>query len=106
MEDLSKIILKCLDYDYEHQSSKKWVIDAMVKLSSAPAFKNHSDTKLVLERFSKHGDIELYQRALESKRLARYNAALKNSLEISGKFQEGLPFLNGFVQNAKLTGAK
>jgi hypothetical protein len=64
LEELSKIALKSLDYDYEHQSTKKWVIDALVKLSSAPSFQNHSDIKLVLERFSRNGDIELYQRAL------------------------------------------
>jgi len=38
--------------------------------------------------------------------LARYNAALKKSLDMQNRFSEGLPFLNNFVQNAKLQGAK
>ena len=42
----------------------------------------------------------------ESKRLAKYNAALRRSLELAAKFQEGLPFLGAFVQSAKLAGAK
>ncbi len=64
LQQLSKIVIKCLDYDYEKQSSKKWVIDALVKLSSMPTFKNHSDVKIILERFIKHGDIELAQRSM------------------------------------------
>jgi hypothetical protein len=48
LSDLSKIIMKCLDYDYEQQNSKKWVLDALVKLSSAPSFPNHSDVKIIL----------------------------------------------------------
>jgi AP-4 complex subunit epsilon-1 len=64
LDSLSKILLKCLEYDYEQQSSKSWVIDALVKLSSAPSFLNHGDVKIILDRFSRHGDIELYQRAL------------------------------------------
>ena len=43
---------------------------------------------------------------LESKRLARYNIALRNSQEMHVSFQEGLPFLKGFVDNARMNGAK
>ena len=57
-------MIKTFDYDYEDQSTKKWPLDALVKIASVPSFKHHSDVKLVLERLSKHGDIELYQRAL------------------------------------------
>lgn len=71
LEELSKIVIKCLDYDYEKQSSKKWVIDALVKLSSVPDFKNHSDVKIILERFIKHGDIELAQRSMGSSYLTQ-----------------------------------
>jgi len=57
-----------------------------MKLASAKGFKNHGDVKNILERLSKNTDLELYQRVLgtlmlivESKRLARYNVALRNS---------------------------
>jgi len=40
---------------------------------------------------------------LESKKLAKYNAALKKSNQIN--FDEDLTFLDGFVQNSKLNGA-
>jgi len=87
LDELFKIVQKCLDYDFENQSTKKWAIDALMKLASSPNFKSHSDVKIVLEKYIRHTDIELYQRALcifnhyiESKRLARYNAALRNSL--------------------------
>ena len=75
LEQLARIVLRCLDYDYEQQSSKKWVLDALVKLSSAPAFRNHADVKLVLDRFSRHADIELYQRALGTHPLTQNRSA-------------------------------
>jgi len=61
---LFKIVQKCLDYDYEKQTTKKWVIDALMKLSSSPSFKNHNNVKIVLEKYIKHSDIELFQRAI------------------------------------------
>jgi len=62
--ELFKIVQKCLDYDFENQSTKKWAIDALMKLASSPNFKSHSDVKIVLEKYIRHTDIELYQRAL------------------------------------------
>lgn len=43
---------------------------------------------------------------IESKRLARYNVALKNAVEMQVNFQDGLPFLAKYVENAKALGAK
>ena len=64
LAELVKIVMGTFEYDFEDQSSKKWPLDAVVKLASMPQFKHHSDVKLLLEKYSKHGDIELYQRAL------------------------------------------
>ena len=36
----------------------------------------------------------------------KYNAAMRNSLDLQSKFREGLPFLNDFVQQARLAGAR
>lgn len=41
-------IKKWLDIDYESQSTKKWTIDAMMKLASAKEFKNHAEVKAIL----------------------------------------------------------
>ena len=43
---------------------------------------------------------------VESKRLARYNVALRNSQEMQVSFQDGLPFLKNFVENARMNGAR
>ncbi len=45
-----------------------------------------------------------YFLVLESKKLAKYNAALKKSTAIS--FDEDLSFLDSFITKAKLNGAK
>ena len=34
IEQLSLSLIKCLDSDYENESTKVWVIDAIIKLSS------------------------------------------------------------------------
>jgi hypothetical protein len=46
-----------LDLDFEKQPTKVWVLDALMKLSSAPKFKNHSDVKILLEKYIKNKDI-------------------------------------------------
>jgi len=38
--------------------------------------------------------------------LARYNVALKNSIEMQVNFQEGLPFLTKYVETARAQGAR
>lgn len=40
----------------------------------------------------------------ESKKLAKYNAALKKAAQVD--FDEDMSFLDGFVSKAKLNGAK
>ena len=41
---------------------------------------------------------------LESKKLAKYNAALKKAVQV--EFEEDMSFLDGFVSKAKSNGAK
>lgn len=36
----------------------------MMKLASAKEFKNHAEVKAILEKYSRHSDLELYQRVL------------------------------------------
>ena len=55
---------KWLDIDCQNQNSKKWVIDAIMKLASVKEFKNHQEVKVILEKYSKHVDLELFQRVL------------------------------------------
>ncbi len=47
--------------------------------------------------------VKIYQ-IKESKKLAKYNAALKKSSQVN--FDEDMSFLDGFVQKAKMNGAK
>ena len=55
----------------------------------------HDQVKTILNNYSKSFDIELCQRSLESKKLAKYNAALRLNNKVN--FEEGLDFLNAFV---------
>ena len=64
MGDLFNNAKKWLDYDCQHQSTKKWVIDAIMKLASVKEFKNHADVKVILEKYSRNTDLEVYQRVL------------------------------------------
>lgn len=64
----------------------------------------HDQVKNILNGFSKSFDIEIYQRSLESKKLARYNAALRLNNKLN--FDEDLEFLNDFVEDSKKKGAK
>ena len=87
------------------------MLDSLIKLSSTKNFGMHEQVKNVLNGFSKSFDIELCQRSLcnfifilESKKLARYNAALRLNNKLS--FDEDLEFLSGFVETAKRNGAK
>lgn len=57
-----------------------------MKLASVKEFRAHGEVKAILEKFSRHTDLELYQRVLECRRLARYNVALRNSLETRENF--------------------
>jgi hypothetical protein len=38
--------------------------------------------------------------------LAKYNVSLRNSQEMQISFQDGLPFLQNFVDNARINGAR
>ena len=65
----------------------------------------------MLDIYASSGVISTYQRSLcnfqikiESKKLAKYNAALKKASQVN--FDEDMEFLHGFVQKAKLNGAK
>ena len=104
IEELCLSLIKCLEYDYEAESNKVWVIDAIIKLSSTKEFQLHEKVKAILNAYSGNNEIELYQRSLESKKLAKYNAALRFHNKIS--FDEDLSFLEGFVSNARRNGAK
>ena len=55
----------------------------------------HEQVKNILNNYSKSFDIEICQRSLESKKLAKYNAALRLNNKIN--FEDGLDFLNVFV---------
>ena len=108
---ITEIILSMLEYDYENEASKVWVLDSLIKLSSVKNFNMHEQVKNTLNSFSKNFDIEICQRSLgmlflmvESKKLARYNAALRLNNKLN--FDEELSFLSGFVENARKNGAK
>ena len=71
----------------------------------------HDQVKSILNNHSKSFDIEICQRSLgktyhdlESKKLAKYNAALRLNNKIN--FEDDLGFLNTFVENALRNGAK
>ena len=70
-------MIKSFDSDFENKSTKVWLLDAVIKLASTKDFKDHNQVKILLEKCGKETNIEIYQRALESKRLAKYNVALK-----------------------------
>ena len=57
LSELFEKTRKWLELDCAQQSTKKWVVDAIMKLASASEFKNHGDVKLILERYSRHGDL-------------------------------------------------
>lgn len=88
-----------------------WVIDAIIKLSSTKNFPIHDQVRNILNNYSKSFDIEICQRSLckyfanlESKKLAKYNAALRLNNKIS--VEEDFDFLKPFVDNARKNGAK
>ena len=59
-----RYLKKWLEIDCQQQNTKKWVIDAIMKLASATEFKNHQEVKVILEKYSKNVDLELFQRVL------------------------------------------
>ena len=54
---ITETILTMLEYDYENESNKVWVLDSLVKLSSVKNFNMHEQVKNVLNTFSKNFDI-------------------------------------------------
>jgi hypothetical protein len=58
----------------------------------------------VLEEYSASNVISVSERAMEYRKLAKYNAALRISHSIN--FDPEMPFLKGFVDEAKKNGAK
>lgn len=67
IEEVHKItenILSMLEYDYENECTKVWVLDSLIKLSSVKNFNMHEQVKNTLNSFSKNFDIEICQRSL------------------------------------------
>jgi hypothetical protein len=64
----------------------------------------HKEVKATLEEYSASNDIDISGRALEYRKLAKYNAALRISNSI--QFDPAMPFLKQFVDNSKKLGAK
>lgn len=84
------MVYKCLEFDLESLETRNWIIDAIVKLSSTNGFTSHSNVKLILDTYISSGHISTYQRSLcnfflmkESKKLAKYNAALKKASQVN-----------------------
>lgn len=98
------MLIKSLSIEYEDRSTKVWVLNALAKLSSSKAFQQHSEVKAVLEEHSVSDDMILSERAMEYRKLAKYNAALRLSDNLS--FDPAMPFLKGFVDEARKKGAK
>jgi hypothetical protein len=81
-----------------------WVLNALAKISSCRGFQMHKEVKATLEEYSASNDIDISGRALEYRKLAKYNAALRISNSI--QFDPAMPFLKQFVDNSKKLGAK
>ncbi|MBS1889799.1 MAG: hypothetical protein JST59_00770 [Actinobacteria bacterium] len=81
-----------------------WVLNALAKLSSSKAFQLHKEVKAVLEEYSASNDTDVWERAMEYRKLAKYNAALRISDTLV--FDPAMPFLKGFVDEARKKGAK
>jgi hypothetical protein len=64
LSELFNRLKNWMEFDLQKESSKKWIVDAIMKLSSAKEFKVHAEVKIMLDKYSRHTDLELYQRIL------------------------------------------
>lgn len=98
------MLIKSLSVDYEDSNTKVWVLNALGKISSCKGFQMHKDVKAILEEYSASNVIDVSGRALEYRKLAKYNAALRISDTI--QFDPNMTFLRTFIENSKKQGAK
>jgi hypothetical protein len=98
------VLIKSLTIEYEDSNTKVWVLNALAKISSSKGFQQHNQVKSVLEEYSASNVISVSEKAMEYRKLAKYNAALRISDSIN--FDPAMPFLKGFLDEAKKKGAK
>ena len=101
---MGNILQKSLSAHYEDDLTKGWIINALSKLSSCPKFPSAPAITEIASNYSKSKICDLYQRALEYKKLVKFRWALKQSSQLV--VDSSLNFLAAFVQKAKEKGAK
>lgn len=101
---MGNILQKSLSAHYEDDLTKGWIINALSKLSSCPKFPSAPAITEIASSYSRSKICDLYQRALEYKKLVKFRWALKQSSQLV--VDSSLNFLSAFVQKAKEKGAK
>lgn len=104
LQEIAEVLINSLTIEYEDQWTKVWVLNALAKLSSSKGFQLHKEVKAVLEEYSASNDMDVWERAMEYRKLAKYNAALRISDTVA--FDPAMPFLRSFIDDAKKNGAK
>lgn len=104
LQEIAEVLIKSLTVDYEDPNTKVWVLNSLAKISSCKGFQMHKEVKATLEEYSASDGVEIAGRALEYRKLAKYNAALRISDTV--QFDPAFPFLKTFIDNSKKLGAR
>ncbi|EGR32873.1 hypothetical protein IMG5_068280 [Ichthyophthirius multifiliis] len=104
LDELIQVLLEYITNDFEDKNTRGWMLNALAKLSSCPAFSMQEELAQCFDYYADSYNPEVASRAKEYKILSKYNAALRQSqaLVIDPK----LNFLNDFIEKAVMNGAK
>lgn len=101
---MGNILQKALSSHYEDELTKGWILNALSKISSCPKYPSVPAIVEIASNYSRSKICDLYQRALEYKKLTKFKWALKQSSQLV--VDSSLNFLSAFVQKSKEKGAK
>jgi len=77
LHKIVEALLECITNDFEEPNTRGWILNALAKLSSCPAFSLQEQVAGCLDYYSESRTLEVADRAIEYKILSKYNAALR-----------------------------
>lgn len=104
LSELAEILLNTITNEFENISSRGWILSSLGKLSSCPGFELTDQVNACFDYYSGSQNLSVYLRSKDYSNLQKYNSALRQSSLIH--FEDKMSFLNSFVENSIMHGAK
>lgn len=77
ISELVEILLTTITNEFEDSSTRAWVLNALAKLSSCPAFEMNDQANACFDYYKNSKYLDLFKRSNDYIILQKYNAALR-----------------------------